>query len=212
MEDMYINKNRINCPMRHENGNCLPAGGFCTAVNDSICNALHNAFKHGENAEYERITLSLADKNTKYMQDSLDILKQIHEKVAAETVESDKTANYEKMWKELKEMLEKDLQFYEDGRMCSMMEAAQGSMHCGSMLKEMKDIEDKYVKPENNLRLIGVEPEDDDSLCEGCLSRDCDICPRDDFHRCYGCPCDTCKVADGKRTNWYNSYTKRHED
>jgi hypothetical protein len=32
------------CPMRHENGNCLPSGGFCTAVNKPICEALHNAY------------------------------------------------------------------------------------------------------------------------------------------------------------------------
>lgn len=40
-------KKRGACPMRHENGNCLPAGGFCTAVNDCICEALHNAFNSG---------------------------------------------------------------------------------------------------------------------------------------------------------------------
>ena len=38
---------RKDCPMRHENGNCTVAGGFCTAVNDSICEALHNAFDCG---------------------------------------------------------------------------------------------------------------------------------------------------------------------
>ena len=38
---------RTDCPMRHENGNCLPAGGFCTAVNDCICVALHNAYECG---------------------------------------------------------------------------------------------------------------------------------------------------------------------
>lgn len=35
-----------NCHMRHENGNCLPAGGFCTA-NKNICEALHNAYELG---------------------------------------------------------------------------------------------------------------------------------------------------------------------
>ena len=49
--------------------------------------------------------------------------------------------NYEKMWKDLKAKIEKDLQFYEDGTMCSMMEAAHGSMHCEAMLKEMEAIE-----------------------------------------------------------------------
>lgn len=35
-----------NCHMRHKNGNCLPAGGFCTA-NKNICEALHNAYELG---------------------------------------------------------------------------------------------------------------------------------------------------------------------
>ena len=38
---------RIGCPMRHRNGNCLPIGGFCTSVNDEICTALHKAFDRG---------------------------------------------------------------------------------------------------------------------------------------------------------------------
>lgn len=38
---------RKNCPMRHENGNCTPCGGFCTAVNDQICEGLHNAYDTG---------------------------------------------------------------------------------------------------------------------------------------------------------------------
>ena len=38
---------RKDCPMRHENGNCTVAGGFCTAVNNPICEALHNAFDCG---------------------------------------------------------------------------------------------------------------------------------------------------------------------
>ena len=38
---------RENCPMRHENGNCLPAGGFCTAINSEICRALHSAYSNG---------------------------------------------------------------------------------------------------------------------------------------------------------------------
>ena len=36
-----------NCKMRHENGNCLPAGGFCTA-NKNICEALQNAYEMGQ--------------------------------------------------------------------------------------------------------------------------------------------------------------------
>lgn len=39
---------RSNCPMRHKgNGNCLPFGGFCTAVCDPICEGLHNAYDKG---------------------------------------------------------------------------------------------------------------------------------------------------------------------
>ena len=39
---------RKGCPMRHENGNCLPHGGFCLSVNDCVCEALHNAYEHGK--------------------------------------------------------------------------------------------------------------------------------------------------------------------
>lgn len=38
---------RKKCPLRHENGNCLPIGGFCTANNDAICEGLHNAYCMG---------------------------------------------------------------------------------------------------------------------------------------------------------------------
>ena len=38
---------RKNCNMRHKNGNCMPCGGFCTAVNDPICSAVHNAYDTG---------------------------------------------------------------------------------------------------------------------------------------------------------------------
>ena len=38
---------RKDCPMRHENGNCTVIGGFCTAVNDPICEGLHNAYDNG---------------------------------------------------------------------------------------------------------------------------------------------------------------------
>ena len=46
---------RENCPMRHECGNCLPAGGFCTAVSDPICEALHNAFDSGVFYVFDKI-------------------------------------------------------------------------------------------------------------------------------------------------------------
>jgi hypothetical protein len=46
----YINMDlREDCKMRHENGNCLPCGGFCTAVSNEICCAMHNAYNHGFN-------------------------------------------------------------------------------------------------------------------------------------------------------------------
>lgn len=42
-----MDNSRKDCPMRHENGNCTVAGGFCTSVNDPICEALHNAYNCG---------------------------------------------------------------------------------------------------------------------------------------------------------------------
>ena len=42
-----MTKKRKDCPMRHENGNCTVAGGFCTAVSDPVCEALRNAFNCG---------------------------------------------------------------------------------------------------------------------------------------------------------------------
>ena len=49
LELKYLtNELREDCPMRHENGNCTAIGGFCTAVNDPICEGLHNAYKHGK--------------------------------------------------------------------------------------------------------------------------------------------------------------------
>ena len=49
-----MNDLRTDCPMRHKNGNCTAAGGFCTAVNDQICAALHTAYECGfYDATYE---------------------------------------------------------------------------------------------------------------------------------------------------------------
>ena len=78
--------NRKDCPMRHENGNCLPVGGFCTAVNDSICEALHNAYRHGESDERDRLVLSMIDANAKYQERQLKILRNIHKRVTEDTV------------------------------------------------------------------------------------------------------------------------------
>ena len=41
---------RKDCQMRHENGNCTVIGGFCTAVNDPICDGLHSAYDSGYRA------------------------------------------------------------------------------------------------------------------------------------------------------------------
>jgi hypothetical protein len=60
--------------------------------------------------------------------------------------------------------------------------------------------------------LVPYDANNDEALCEGCLSKNCDICPQDDGYKCRGCPCDTCKVVDGKRTNWYDSYNVRYGD
>ena len=36
-DDTPLAKERQNCEYRHENGNCLKVGGFCTAVDDKHC-------------------------------------------------------------------------------------------------------------------------------------------------------------------------------
>lgn len=39
--------NRLHCPIRHEIGNCVCVGGFCTAVPDPVCEAVRNAYDSG---------------------------------------------------------------------------------------------------------------------------------------------------------------------
>lgn len=52
-----MNGIREKCQMRHpDNGNCLPAGGFCTAVNNLICAALHDAYDLGKAKSGTEIT------------------------------------------------------------------------------------------------------------------------------------------------------------
>lgn len=46
---------RENCPIRHKNGNCSCIGGFCTSVNDNICQGLRNAYDRGKSAVYEKL-------------------------------------------------------------------------------------------------------------------------------------------------------------
>lgn len=36
-----------SCPMQHENGNCLPCGGFCTSIHPPLCKAMQNAYLMG---------------------------------------------------------------------------------------------------------------------------------------------------------------------
>lgn len=52
--------------------------------------------------------------------------------------------DYEKMWDELKAKVEEDLQYYQHGTDCSMMESSQGQMFCFSVLRYMHDIENKH--------------------------------------------------------------------
>lgn len=77
---------RGGCPMRHENGNCTAAGGFCTAVNDPICEALHNAFNCGEQSRYEWATLALAEQTRLFEEKQLKVLREIKEKVSTPVI------------------------------------------------------------------------------------------------------------------------------
>lgn len=52
-----------HCPMRHENGNCLPSGGFCSAVNKPICEALHNAYRMGADDTVKELAEFITKKN-----------------------------------------------------------------------------------------------------------------------------------------------------
>ena len=44
---MTMRRNREDCPVRHENGNCLHIGSFCTAVPDPICAGVRSAYECG---------------------------------------------------------------------------------------------------------------------------------------------------------------------
>lgn len=66
---------RKNCPMRHECGNCLPAGSFCAdGVPDEICHALHNAYSQG-NID-ARLTMQIKNASSE------DILETIKKAIA----------------------------------------------------------------------------------------------------------------------------------
>jgi hypothetical protein len=61
--------------MRHENGNCIPAGGFCTA-NKNICEALLNAYRMGKaQLSQEGTTFDLISRTetVKQLQGVLDV-------------------------------------------------------------------------------------------------------------------------------------------
>lgn len=72
MKKINNTEERKNCPMRHDNGNCMPLGGFCLdAVDDELCHAMHNAYAHGrlderlqkkvENASAEDIVTTIKE-------------------------------------------------------------------------------------------------------------------------------------------------------
>lgn len=41
------------------------------------------------------------------------------------------------------------------------------------------------------------------ALCNGCVCQECCMCPYDDDYHCHGCPCDTCEIVDGRRSNYH---------
>ena len=55
---------RTDCPMRAENGNCLPVGGFCTAVPEEYCTVCHNAYSTGfaDAATFKRLKRVISNK------------------------------------------------------------------------------------------------------------------------------------------------------
>ena len=55
--------------------------------------------------------------------------------------------DYKAMWEELKEKVESDLKYYEDGRMCSMAESIHGGLYSQAMLNDMNTLEKKYGNP-----------------------------------------------------------------
>lgn len=57
--DIMMSELRKDCPMRHENGNCIPCGGFCMDVNNPICKAVHNAYASGINDEVDAVVNDL---------------------------------------------------------------------------------------------------------------------------------------------------------
>lgn len=52
--------------------------------------------------------------------------------------------DYEAMWKELKEKITNELEYYKDGRMCSTREQINGILSCETMLNDMRALEEKH--------------------------------------------------------------------
>lgn len=52
--------------------------------------------------------------------------------------------DYKAMWEELKAKVESDLEYYEDGTMCSMAESINGVLYNQAVLNDMKTLEEKY--------------------------------------------------------------------
>lgn len=83
-----MNIARRDCPMRHpDNGNCLPAGGFCTAVNDLVCAALHDAYDLGGVDSVRRVKTK-TEKQTGGTGDEYKV-KQLQKMLAHETSEGE---------------------------------------------------------------------------------------------------------------------------
>lgn len=73
---------RKDCPMRCEIGNCTPVGGFCTAVNDSICEALHNAYDVGWRHRAIRVAQQVAGKDANVLTNADRIRAMSNEELA----------------------------------------------------------------------------------------------------------------------------------
>jgi hypothetical protein len=52
--------------------------------------------------------------------------------------------DYKNMWEELKEKIEKDLEYHKSGFMQSIGEACHGQLKCEEVLRYMEEIENKY--------------------------------------------------------------------
>lgn len=56
--------------------------------------------------------------------------------------------SYREMWNELRQKIENDLKYHQDGAMQSIAESIHGERKCIEILNYMKEIEDKYEKIE----------------------------------------------------------------